>query len=167
MPNPVNKPETTASAAWIDVGTIVETADGLARVMSRPNRAGACRVRFADGTDANLDTTVETFTVVPSPTGVLQYLAAEHEEWSTDRDRLERDRADRKAFDESDEAAIELLRRFAEAVGLMQPGDGERSGPICTICLATGWSFADLTAPEWCTSCRGTGRNPAPALESA
>jgi hypothetical protein len=161
---------TTPAATWLmlaGVDAIVETTDGLARVVSRPNLAGLCRVRFPDGTTANLDTSTAAFTILPAPTGALLYLEAEYREWSGDRDLLEKDRADRKAFDESDEHAVTLLQQFATVVGLLQPGDHEARGPVCGRCLATGWLFTDPANPVWCDTCRGTGRNPNPQLDQS
>lgn len=164
--------KTTARASWLTrdlvgpFGAVLDTPYGLALVLGNPNVHGICRIRYATGDVAQLNTRTETYTHIPAPTGPLMFLHAEYLDWSAGRSQLEKDGADRKAFDDSDDAAIEMLRRFGHAVGLMKPGDDQAKGPVCAPCLATGWNFTDDPAhPVWCDQCRGTGRNPNRELE--
>lgn len=168
--------QTTARASWLtrslvgEFGAVIDTPYGLARTIGAANIHGICRIRYAGGDVAQLNTRTEEYTHIPSPTGPLLYLHAEYEAWSKDRGALEVAGADRKAFDDSDDAAIDLLRQMAHAVGLMKPGDDQAKGPVCALCLATGWNFTEVAQgvrPVWCDQCRGTGRNPNRELEAA
>lgn len=165
-------PITKTDAWWLTAaadgqfGTVLEMPAGVARVIATPNVHGVTRIRYAGtGTVAPFNPRLEPFEIIPAPTGPLLYLRHEYAAWSKDRDQLDRDRADRKSYDDSDDAALQLLQGFATATGLLQPSDSRPSGPVCAPCLATGWNFTDDPAhPVWCTVCRGTGRNPAPEL---